>query len=141
MKIKINEIKKNFTSQKCIQLAYLFGSHARGTTRKDSDVDIAVLTKTNLPALKRLSLRLELSSLLSKIYNRDVDAVLLNSAGSILKFQVSKEGKLIFERHKGDSKKFRLNSIKEYFDYLPTFNFHYNRMKMKGAKYGQHNTR
>lgn len=32
----------------------MFGSHARGTTQKDSDLDLIVIKKTRVPFLKRM---------------------------------------------------------------------------------------
>lgn len=112
-----------------IEVAFLFGSAGRETTRPESDVDIALLLN-HLPApMKRVSLRLNISESLSKVFGREVDVTILNTAGSLLKYQVAKDGKVLFERRKGLAKEFKLRAIKEYFDYLPTLNFHYERLR------------
>ena len=47
-----------------LQRIVLFGSQATGTSREDSDVDILVVTKTELPSVKRAAkLRLALTGL------------------------------------------------------------------------------
>lgn len=112
-----------------VELAFLFGSEGRGSARKESDVDIAILLKRLPMPEKRLALRLGFSEKLNKIFGKEVDVVILNTAGSILKYQVTRHGKVLFERRKGLAKKFRINALKEYFDFLPTFNFHYERLR------------
>jgi predicted nucleotidyltransferase len=39
-----------------LELAYLFGSHARGTARPDSDVDVAVRFQGAMTAVQKMSL-------------------------------------------------------------------------------------
>lgn len=121
-----------FAEKKDVELVYLFGSEARGQSVGSSDVDIAIFLKSMPSAEKRLELRTKISSELSKMLRREVEVVILNGAGCILKYQVIRDGKLMFERHEGAERTFRLATIKEYFDYLPTFNFHYNRLKAGG---------
>lgn len=127
--IKQASVRSALASEKSIELAYLFGSEARGKSRAGSDVDIAILLNTDFFAEGRLELRLKIAEKLNKLFGREIDVVILNTAGSLLKFQVVRDGKPLFERKKGAAKKFKLNAIKEYFDYLPMFNFHYERLK------------
>jgi len=112
-----------------VVLAFLFGSQAKGVARESSDFDIGIMLSKNLTASQRVSLKTKLSDRLSKLLKNDVDIVIINTAGTLLKYQIAKDGKLLFERKANLAKKFRLLAIKEYFDYLPTFNFHYNRLK------------
>lgn len=127
--IKRAFIKSALASEKSIDVAYLFGSEARGRSRAGSDIDIAILLNNVLLPESRLDFRLKIAEKLNKLFGREVDIVILNTAGSLLKYQVARDGKLLCERKKGIAKKFRLNAIKEYFDYLPIFNFHYERLK------------
>lgn len=46
----INTLAKQYGAEKII----LFGSHARGTAKKDSDLDLVVIKKTRDPFLKRM---------------------------------------------------------------------------------------
>jgi predicted nucleotidyltransferase len=129
--LKMAKLKQALASEGNILVCFIFGSEAMGIARAASDVDIALLLKEVLPSEKRLSLKLKVANKLSCILGREIDLVILNNAGNLLKYQVVSKGKLIFERHKGLAKKFKLNSVKEYFDYLPTFEFHYERLKEK----------
>lgn len=119
------------TKRIVIELAFLFGSEARGTSRRESDIDVALLLSGSPSPEERLTLRTDLSDAISKITGRDVDITLLNNAGSLLKYQVACHNQNLFERRKGLAKKFRLNAIKEYFDYKPTFEFHYQRLRSR----------
>jgi predicted nucleotidyltransferase len=43
-----------------LEALYLFGSHARGTAERRSDLDLLVVARTSLPPLKRIGLVLQL---------------------------------------------------------------------------------
>ena len=120
-------IKDVISAQKNVAAAWVFGSEARGRQKKSSDVDIALLLEDVPSGSERVALRSGLASALSPLFGREVDIVILNTAGSLLKYQVARDGKILFERHKGGAKRFRLNALHEYFYYLPTFNFHFER--------------
>ncbi len=83
--------------QSDVRLAYLFGSHARGTAHGLSDVDLAVLLSTELSRAEMSDARLRLISDLIKLLHRnDVDLVILNRAPLLLRQQVLREGTLLF---------------------------------------------
>ncbi|MEK7761619.1 MAG: nucleotidyltransferase domain-containing protein, partial [Nitrospirota bacterium] len=63
---------------------YRFGSQAKGTARPDSDVDLAVLARNPIPAIRRFELAQELAIQL----HRDVDLVDLRSASTVMRMQV-----------------------------------------------------
>jgi len=96
------EIKKLITIFKSypeITLAYFFGSKSKNNGGPLSDYDFAFyLNKKN--ELKISKIKLELLSKISKILKTDsIDVVILNTAESPeLKYNIIKEGKLIFEK-------------------------------------------
>lgn len=108
-----------------VVLAYLFGSQAKGHASKKSDVDIAILLKE--PLKNPLQAKLELLGVLQEGVAPDIDLTLLNHAGSVLKYQVIKYGKLICEKKPGAHRNFRISVWKEYFDFQPTLDFFYRR--------------
>ena len=64
-----------------VQLAYLFGSAARGQLTSRSDIDVAVAAETRLPLETRLAMAVQLS----KALHREVDLIdLQDVAGEIL---------------------------------------------------------
>ncbi len=71
---------------------YRFGSQAKGNARPDSDVDLAVLARHPIPALRRFELAQELAAQL----HRDVDLVDLRSASTVMRMQVISTGECLF---------------------------------------------
>ncbi|MBI2467952.1 MAG: nucleotidyltransferase domain-containing protein [Candidatus Rokubacteria bacterium] len=72
---------------------WVFGSEARGTVRRRSDVDLAALFRRPPSALDLLHAREELADLLG----RDVDLLDLEQASPILAMQVLRHGKLLVD--------------------------------------------
>lgn len=108
-----------------IQLVYLFGSRTKERMHSKSDTDIAVLLKE--PVNDHLETKLEILEALQRKFGDDVDLTILNDAGSLLKYQVIRNGRLLFERVKGLHKTFYLRTLKEYFDFQPTLDFFYKK--------------
>ena len=71
---------------------YLFGSAATGELRPDSDIDLAVLCTTPLPATRLWSL----AQSLAVSARRDVDLIDLRSASTVMRAQVVSTGKRLF---------------------------------------------
>jgi len=97
MNINLNSIVNqlnNFTSSYDNIIAlYLFGSAATGKIRQSSDIDIAVMSTSDIDSFKRVQMETELSNLL----NRDVDLVVFHQADVLLQHQILKYGNLIYE--------------------------------------------
>ncbi|MBE3519200.1 MAG: nucleotidyltransferase domain-containing protein [Firmicutes bacterium] len=88
-----------------VSLAVLFGSQATGQATEASDVDLAVLMKHKGRPDDLLSLageRMEiLRELIRHIESADVDLVILNHADPLLKFQVARTGKPVYQETPG----------------------------------------
>ena len=67
---------------------YRFGSHAKGTARPHSDIDLAVLTPNPIASLRRFELAQELATRL----HRDIDLVDLRTASTVMRMQVLSTG-------------------------------------------------
>ncbi|MDX1607086.1 MAG: nucleotidyltransferase domain-containing protein [Candidatus Competibacterales bacterium] len=97
---------------------YLFGSAARGTADRRSDVDIAVLYPEQPPdCLEWLGLDLALA--LERLLGRPVDLVVLNRAPVDLIHRVLRDGVLICERDRSARVRFEVQVRNAYFDLLP----------------------
>ena len=114
--IRMNEqIKRTlrlfFTKEENIRLAFLIGSFATGKSRPDSDVDVAVLFGRIPDHMEILDLRERLSEGLK----RDIDLVILNEAGPIIRMQALKTG-IRLRAEKGAYEDFFVRTVNEYDD-------------------------
>lgn len=125
LRTKIRECCKEFES---VLAAYLFGSSARETTGPKSDLDLALLVEPEAAAEFPV---LEFIASLERTCKRRVDLVLLNRAGEVLKFQIRRQGKLIFERDPGKRKCFEIRSRRSYEDFL-----HMHKRYVRAVLYG-----
>jgi len=82
---------RDFFAMQDIKLAFLIGSYAKGTARPDSDVDVAVLFGRSFDVKQVLDLKEQLTELVGV----DVDLIVLDSVGSVMKMQVLKTGILL----------------------------------------------
>lgn len=114
-----------------IVAVYIFGSVAKGTSKKTSDLDVAVLL--NETESEQFSI-LSFISLLEKKMSCRVDAVVLNRASEILKFEVRSKGKIVFDRSVDFRKKFEIMSRKTYEDFL-----YLHKRYVNSVLYGENN--
>lgn len=116
-----------------VRVAYVFGSTARETNKTPADVDIAILLEQGVSAERVLDIRTDLMFTLMKMVNKNVDVVILNRANVILRHQVVKHGKLLYEREKDLSCAYQVATLRDYEDYLPMQRFY---MKVMDEKLG-----
>ncbi len=103
-----------------IIFAYLFGSVAKGTAGKLSDIDIAVFVDAlHLPPNRGYGYQSELVVELQSILNAPVDVVILNDTPTILKFNVLQSGILIFCRLEDKRRAFHEEVVRTYLDFKP----------------------
>ncbi len=107
-----------------VEVAYLFGSVAKGKARSKSDVDVAVLFSSDLTREERLDKQLALAGELASYLRREVDVVDLAVAPLILQHQVLKYGKCVFERDPRTRVAFEVSSRRDYFDMKPVWDRH-----------------
>jgi uncharacterized protein len=101
-----------------VAAAYLFGSEARGTAARRSDVDVAVLYEGDPPP-GLAGLGIELAGDLERLLRRPVDVVSLNRASPDLVHRVLRDGHLLLDRDPSRRIAFEVRSRNEYFDLLP----------------------
>ncbi|MDP2918479.1 MAG: nucleotidyltransferase domain-containing protein [bacterium] len=126
MKIDAKKLKKIFSSEPTVKLAYFFGSRAKGEEGPLSDYDFAVYLEEK-DAVKIFNTRVMLMAKLSKHFKTDaVDLVVLNNSESPeLNYDVIEEGILLYEKSP-----YKLlvepKILNEYFDFysmLKKYNF------------------
>ena len=113
-----------------IELALLFGSGATGTMRRDSDLDLAVLLARSLNRTEEEALVTYLRGLTG--FDR-VDVVCLNDASYALRYEVSLQGVLLYERNDDGYADFVTRTFKEY-EELTFLNRYYHQMKIEELK-------
>ena len=95
---KIIEIIKSNVE---VELIYIFGSYGTERYNSESDIDIALSGKHEIPKEILKKIWYELVDKLGQ----EIDLVDINNCGLIIKKEIILKGKLIFEREKGLSEK------------------------------------
>ncbi len=115
--MKVNEKKlKKEAPKKGIKMIILFGSHAKGKTKKESDYDVAVLTTAEKNIAESMENYNDILFFLSdalEIPDYKLDLTNLNNASPFLANEIVLGGKLVY----GDEDEytaFRLFAIREY---------------------------
>jgi predicted nucleotidyltransferase len=98
-----------------VKLAVLFGSTARGQARPKSDVDLGILLE---PYSADLRFRVEAE--LGRAAGREVDTVLLDDAPPLLRFEIARDGILLFEREDQLWTVFKTRAMVDWWDWAPT---------------------
>ncbi len=95
----LSDLNKLFSQYQEIKLVYLFGSQAKNQEGPLSDFDFAVYLETN-DLQRKKDIVLELNSKLSLLLKTNkLDLVIINNvSSSLLKFNILKDGKLIYEK-------------------------------------------
>ena len=114
-------------SDRTVRLAWLHGSRARGTARRESDIDVAVLLDddqaANPTAIKDSIWRLA-GALGREVPSDRLDLVLLNDAPALLRHRVVRDGVLLLARSEPERVRFVLRTIREYQDLEPRLREH-----------------
>ena len=109
-----NKITKFFGNVQGVVSVHLFGSEAKKSATRSSDVDVAVLFfADNIPTVLQ---KIELQECLSEELNREVDLLCLNSASSIIGMQVLKYGKILLTKDTKRYDRFEMTLFTDYND-------------------------
>lgn len=108
----INEIAEKYN----IKFLVYFGSFQTEFYNEKSDIDIAFLSEEQLDIGKRLKLLEDLV-----IFHRksEVDLVDLKTAEPVLRYEIAKNGRVLFERVEGLFEKYSLFYIKRFYELKP----------------------
>ncbi len=117
-----NKLTEYFDQKDEIEFAYLFGSLARGEETPLSDVDIALFISEKegiedtdkYPYGYKAHITADIMGLLKK---NDVDVVILNDAGALLRHRVVYGGEIIYNRNEKKRVEFQTRTLDEYMDY------------------------
>ena len=109
---KVKDLTPIFRRRKQIAAVYLFGSAATGKDRRNSDLDLAIISKRIIPGPERLKIEAELSNRL----RRDVDLVIFGQASPLLQHQILKYGRLVSENDPAERVRQEVRARSEYLD-------------------------
>jgi uncharacterized protein len=93
-----------------IRVVWLYGSHARGDARADSDVDLALLADAPIGLDELLTLQSDLAACVGT----EVDLVDLWQADDVLRMQVIEHGRVLYERTSTDRARFEMQAASRY---------------------------
>ena len=99
-----------------VQAIYLFGSHAKGSARPTSDIDICVITNKDIPR----SAKEEIMSNSS----RNIDVSLFWDLPPTIRFRVFQEGKLLYTKDELSLQRIKVDTLKSYLDIQPIIKRH-----------------
>jgi predicted nucleotidyltransferase len=116
---RFSALRARFSAFPEVVAVYLFGSAARGTRGKRSDVDIAVLTRGKGFSHRPRSLVEYVQAACDALGTDNVDVVLLNRAPIVLRHEVFREGKPLIVRDPEALSRFRQESSRVYLDTIP----------------------
>lgn len=100
-----------------VAVAYLFGSHARGEARHDSDVDVALLAPMVEPR-ERLDLRLRVIGRLADAARLpDVDVIVLDESPLTLTGEVIRDGIVVYSIDEALRAEYESRTFREFSDF------------------------
>ena len=97
---------------------YLYGSRARGTASRASDIDLGLLLQEAPPPELRSTAR-RIESEVERAVHLPVEAVVLNTASADLIHRVLRDGILLVDRDRPARIRFEIRARNEYFDLAP----------------------
>lgn len=111
----LDRLKRQAAAWPELKLAVLFGSTARGQARPKSDVDLGILLDPYSPEL-----RFRVEAELGRAAGRPVDVILLDDAPPLLRFEIAREGILLFQRDDHRWTDFKAKAMVDWWDWAPT---------------------
>jgi predicted nucleotidyltransferase len=112
----ISPVTEELRTKESVIALILFGSVARGQSRQDSDIDLCVLTRTNIPEPERMDIL--------SYGSRKIDVSLFHDLPLTIRFRVLKEGKIIFCKDALYLHRTTVATVREYLDCAPLIKKH-----------------
>ena len=113
----LDALRRVLEAEPNVVYAVLFGSSSKGTTRHDSDVDIAIeLTSGAVRDVRTLG---GLAARLESAAGRAVDLILLDEAPAPLAYRIFRDGRLLVERDHATLVARKARALLDYLDFKP----------------------
>lgn len=110
-----------------IQAVYVFGSVATGKVKAGSDLDLGIVPKT--PSLHER--KLDILTDLARLGFCEVDLVFLDVEDIVLRFEIVKHNKIIYQTSDFDKGEYYSRTLRQYFDFLPYLKVQREAMKRR----------
>ncbi len=110
----VDRLRNGIATLPAVRLAVLFGSTARGEARARSDVDLGVLLDPDTR-----DHRIHVEAELGRVAEREVDVIFLDTAPPLLRFEISRDGVLLFEKEDGLWTDFKVRAMVDWWDWAP----------------------
>lgn len=114
----VEQLSAAIATREDVVAAWLFGSRARGTERPNSDIDVAVLLRSD-PAQTLEKYGFEVANDLASRVAARVDLVVINDASADLVHRVLRDGILLVDRDRSRRLAFEVRKRAEYLDMEP----------------------
>jgi predicted nucleotidyltransferase len=111
----LENLRSSASSIPEVRLAVLFGSVARGEARRKSDVDLGVSVEPDTSAV-----RYKVESELERAAGRSVHMIFLGDAPPLLRFEISRDGVLLFQRQDDLWRRFKERALIDWWDWAPS---------------------
>lgn len=118
--IRLQRLRTVLEQDSAVAAVYLFGSHARGSSTRMSDIDIAVLFHPAIDESRYFELRLDyITRIMEILLTQKVDVVVLNDAPLHLAYEIVSRGILLLDRNPRQRTVFEADRIGRFLDFKP----------------------
>ena len=111
----------------------LFGSYARGTQNKESDIDIAIKPKKEIDKKKLY----EISRKLEDKLNKDIDLINLDEIGDTFRYEILINGKTLYCEDETEFELYKLDMYREFLELNESRQMIIDNIKKGGDIYGE----
>lgn len=112
---ELSVLAKVFEKYQEIQAVYVFGSAATGKANTGSDLDLGIVTRSSSLHEKKLDILTDLA----RVGFCEVDLVYLDVNDIVLRFEVVKHNKVLYQTSDFDRGEYYSRILRQYFDFLP----------------------
>ena len=108
-------IPQIFSKYPSVLAVYLFGSYATGKSRRDSDLDLAIVPRDEKAREQMLDI---MADLVRHVYEH-IDLVILDTKDVVLRFEAVRHNRLVYRTDDFDPGTFTSRIVREYWDFKP----------------------
>jgi len=127
-KIKEKKLLKKIAQKYSLELILLFGSRILGQIHRESDFDVAYLSRKDLDLEDEAELIIELSPIFQ---SENIDLVNLKRASPLLFYAITKDCQVLFEKKSSVFSALRTYAFKKYIETKPLYEEKFKRLQQR----------